>query len=120
MNTKEKLNMLWKYLLLLVIAFGIFRISDRPYHKRKKHHFEQNSHEMTVEVEKEIVDGDTVMVVEINGEEISVDDLDELEHGLKWMSKDGKEIIIELDEDDEARRKEVKIIKKKIVIEDDK
>ena len=29
MNTKEKLELLWKYLFLAVIAAGIFRFTDR-------------------------------------------------------------------------------------------
>ena len=29
MNTKEKLELLWKYLFLAVIATGIFRFTDR-------------------------------------------------------------------------------------------
>jgi len=121
MNTQEKLNMLWKYLLLLVIAIGVFRMSDRPHHKRKKHH--HDNHEMTVEVEKEIVNGDTVIVVEVNGEAIELDDLEELEHGFKWISKDGKEILMDLDgdgnHDHKEHKKDVKIFKRKIIIDDD-
>ncbi len=121
MNTKEKLNMLWKYLLLVIIAFGIFQMSGTSHHKRMKRHFDRDSHEMKVEVEKEIVDGDTVIVVEINGAEIVLDDLDNMEHSFKWISKDGKDIVIELDEDeDDEDEDEVRIIKRKIVIDEDK
>jgi len=36
MNTKEKLELLWKYLLLLVIAVFLIRFSGKPHFKISK------------------------------------------------------------------------------------
>ena len=36
MNTKEKLELLWKYLFLVVVAIGIFQFTHRP-HLAPKH-----------------------------------------------------------------------------------
>ena len=88
MNTKEKLDLIQKYLLLIIIAFGVFRMSGKPHHKRIKQHFDRNNHEMKVEVETEIVDGDTTIVIEVNGEEIELGDLNKIEGGFKWTSKE--------------------------------
>lgn len=100
MTTKEKLDLLWKYLLLLVIAVAIFKFSDHPHHKKINHDFDYDSHEMRIEVETEIVNGDTSIVVEINGEKVDMDKLKGLGKGMEWLSKDGKSIIIELDDED--------------------
>ena len=77
MNTKEKLELLWKYLLLLVIAVCLFRFSGKPHFKMMEKHFNHGKHEMSfygdddheidVWVDQEIVDGDTIMKVIVNG-----------------------------------------------------
>ena len=121
MNTKEKLELLWKYLFLAVIAAGIFRFTDRNNFSMMTGHpgghdmlfFGDDDHEMDVRVEKEIVDGDTIMTVIVNGEEVDASSFSKKEGKLKWVSKDGEVIVI--DNDDEANGHD-QIIKKKVIV----
>jgi len=134
MNTKEKLELLWKYLFLAVIATGIFRFTDRhhpsssfPLHLAGNHDmlfvgddkvfFGADDHKMDVKVEQEIVNGDTIMKVMINGEEVDAEDYDMKEGNFKWKSKDGKIMVIdiddEIDEHDHVIKKKVRIKKRK-------
>ena len=142
MNTKEKLELLWKYLFLVVVAIGIFQFTN-GLHSAKLHfgHGEDHNmlfvgddkvffgavdHEMDVKVEKEIVDGDTIMKVMINGEEVDAEDYDMKEGNFKWKSKNGNVMVIDIDDihDGEHTEKtaavapDVHIIKKKIIIRD--
>ena len=119
MATKEKLDILWKYLFLLVIAVAIFKFSNHPHHRKMTHDFDHDSHEMRVEVETEIVNGDTSIVVEINGEKVDMENLKGLGKGMEWFSKDGKSIIIKLDDEDLNGDEEIRIFKKKIIIRDE-
>jgi len=144
MNTKEKLELLWKYLFLAVIATGIFRFTDRhhpsssfPLHLAGNHDmlfvgddkvfFGADDHKMDVKVEQEIVDGDTIMKVWINGEEVDAEENDMKGGSFEWKSKDGKIIVIDIDDDHHdgehtektaAVAPDVHIIKKKIIIRD--
>jgi len=132
MNTKEKLELLWKYLLLLVIAVCLFRFSGKPHFKMMEKHFNHGKHEMSfygdddheidVWVDQEIVDGDTIMKVIVNGEEVDAEEYDIKGGSFEWKSKDGKIIVIEIDDDhnEDHKEKEVRIIKKKIIIRDEK
>ena len=63
MKTKEKLELLWKYLLLLVLAIGVFRFSRNDYDDHNVMLFGNEDLAIDVEVEKNIVNGDTVMTV---------------------------------------------------------
>lgn len=133
MNTKDKLELLWKYLALAVVVFGIASFSGRSEH----HKFSfsggkepmvikslggAEGEEMRVEVEKKIVDGDTTTVVKINGEEVDPSELDDLEHGVVWLEEEdlaggGEEkIVIKVigDDDDDQHGKKVKKIRKRI------
>ena len=137
MNTKEKLELLWKYLFLAVIATGIFRFTDRhhppssfPLHLAGNHDMlfvGDDDRETDVKVEQEIVDGDTIMKVWINGEEVDAEDNDMKAGSFEWKSKDGKIIVIDIDDDHHdgehtektaAVAPDVHIIKKKIIIRD--
>ena len=132
MNTKEKLELLWKYLLLLVIAVCLFRFSGKPHFKMMEKHFNHGKHEMSfygyddheidVWVDQEIVDGDTIMKVIVNGEEVDAEEYDIKGGSFEWRSKDGKIIVIDIDDDhnEDHKEKEVRIIKKKIIIRDEK
>ncbi len=138
MNTKEKLELLWKYLFLAVVAVGIFRITGRHdvsmapmvaehFGHEGKHEmvffgnddgiFVSDDHKMDVKVEQEIVNGDTIMKVMINGEEVDAEDYDMKEGNFKWKSKDGKIMVIdiddEIDEHDHVIKKKVRIKKRK-------
>jgi len=132
MNTKEKLELLWKYLLLLVIAVCLFRFSGKPHFKMMEKHFNHDKHEMSfygdddheidVRVDQEIVDGDTIMKVIVNGEEVDAEEYDMKGGSFEWKSKDGKIMVIDIDDDhnEDHKEKEVRIIKKKIIIRDEK
>ena len=132
MNTKEKLELLWKYLFLLVVAIGVIRFTNRP-HSGKMHFGHRgehemlfigdDDHEMDVRVEKEIGDGDTIMKVMVNGEEVDASNFSKKEGKLKWVSDDGEVIVIDIDDDYDGKHKKDKntrIIKKKIIIRDEK
>ena len=141
MNTKEKLELLWKYLFLVVVAIGIFQFTN-GLHSAKLHfgHGEDHNmlfvgddkvffgavdHEMDVKVEKEIVDGYSV---DKETWEMNVDTEDhDMKGGIfKWKSKNGNVMVIDIDDihDGEHTEKtaavapDVHIIKKKIIIRD--
>ncbi len=132
MNTKEKLELLWKYLLLLVIAVCLFRFSGKPHFKMMEKYFNHDKHEMSfygdddheidVRVDQEIVDGDTIMKVIVNGEEVDAEEYDMKGGSFEWKSKDGKIMVIDIDDDhnEDHKEKEVRFIKKKIIIRDEK
>ncbi len=132
MNTKEKLEMLWKYLFLVIIAVTLFRFSGNLHFKMISKHldhgnnelffYSDDKHEMDINVEYEIVNGDTIMKVMLNGEEIDVSNFNEIDGKMKWVSKDGEVIEIDIDDRDgeEHIEKDIRIIKKKILIRDDK
>ena len=86
MTTKEKLDLLWKYLLLVVLVFGFYQLGNSrksscyghgmgmKYHKgfswTSDHRGAMDGME-NVEVRIEKMDnGDSTMVVTINGEEV--------------------------------------------------
>ena len=131
MNNKEKLDLLWKYLALLVVAVVGFRytenISSRTLTSDKNVVFFADDmpladgQNMNVEVKKEIVNGDTIMNVIVNGEEVDSQDFKETNDMVSWKSNDGKmhvfkmkkkgsmeDIDIQLDDD----RK--KVVKKRV------
>ena len=95
-------------------------------------HFNHGKHEMSfygdddhgidVWVDQEIVDGDTIMKVIVNGEEVDAEEYDIKGGSFEWRSKDGKIIVIDIDDDhnEDHKEKEVRIIKKKIIIRDEK
>ena len=141
MNTKEKLELLWKYLFLVVVAIGIFQFTN-GLHSAKLHfgHGEAHNmlfvgddkvffgavdHEMDVKVEKEIVDGYSVdkETWEMN---VDTEEHDMKGGSFKWKSKDGNVMVIDIDDihDGEHTEKtaavapDVHIIKKKIIIRD--
>jgi hypothetical protein len=84
MDLKDKLNLLWKYLFLaVVIVFGILLVTRHPGNCRGDRHFKSRGymHEMgmphkgmmdagKIKVEKKVVDGETTVVVWVDGKEI--------------------------------------------------
>jgi len=133
MNTKEKLELLWKYLFLLVVAIGVIRFTNGP-HSAKLHFahegdrkmvflgkddgiFVGDDHKMDVKVEQEIVNGDTIMKVMINGEEMDAEDYNMKEGNFKWKSKSGNVMVIDIDDEiddyDHVIKKKVRIKKQK-------
>ena len=51
-----------------------------------------------VRVAKEIINGDTIMSVIINGVPVDVSKLEEIDGKIKWVSEDGEVIEIDIDE----------------------
>ena len=84
--------------------------------------FSGDDHKMDVKIEQEIIDGDTLMKVVVNGEEVAAEDYDIINGGLKWKSKSGNVMVIDIDDDhnDDHKEKDVRIIKKKIIMRDGK
>ena len=132
MSTKDKLELLWKYLFLFVVAVGIIRFTNR-YPSPFRHHgsdgvhkmmfLDDDNHAMDVNVEQEIVDGDTIMKVMVNGEEVDASSFSNKKGTLKWVSEDGEVIVIDIDDDYDGKHKKdrnTRIIKNKIIIQDEK
>lgn len=119
MTTKEKLELLWKYLLLAVIVFAIAQLGRSHSGMKYKHDFKKgydhsmmwysdedcDSKEMMVDVEIEkFEDGDSTIKVIINGETMTLDDLEKLDENVYMKKmKHGKA----------GKEKQIKIIKKK-------
>ena len=133
MNTKEKLELLWKYLFLAVVAAGIFRFTDRhhppssfPLHLAGNHDMlfiGDDDNELDVRVKQDVVNGDTITKVIINGEEVDVSSFSKKKGKLKWVSEDGEVIVIDIDDDYDGKHKKdknIRIIKKKIIMRDEK
>ena len=109
MNTKEKLGMVWKYLALILVAGLGFKLLD-SHHNYIASPFSFRNHDkngvvfngdydrdfakfgsakkMDVRVEKEVVDGDTVMNVTVNGKPVDASKFDETNNEMKWTSED--------------------------------
>ena len=118
MTLKEKLELIWKYLLLVVIVFGLAQLG-RTHKSKGMHHDYQGKHgnkmmwysdedsdtdEMNVKVEVEkFADGDSTIKVIINGETMDLKDLEEI---------DEKVFIKKMGGDHKGKERKVKIIKK--------
>ena len=115
MKTKEKLELLWKYLLLLVLAIGVFRFTSNDYNDHNVMLFGDEDLAMDVEVEKNIINGDTVMTVMVNGKEVDADEFKMEGETMQWRSKDGGKIKLHFDNEDEDHKNR-KVITKHIQI----
>ena len=155
MNTKEKLEMAWKYLALILVAGLGFKLLD-SHHNSMEPRFSFRNHDkngyvfigdhdgdfakfgstkkMDVNVKKEIVDGDTIINVTVNGKPVDASKFEETDNEMKWTSEDGEvhvikmihdgkyqggsgnmEIIIDTDEDNLHENGDKKMIRKKII-----
>ena len=115
MKTKEKLELLWKYLLLLVLAIGVFRFTSNDYKDHDVMLFGDEDLAMDVEVEKNIINGDTVMTVMVNGKEVDADEFKMEGETMQWRSKEGCKIKLHFDNEDEDHKNR-KVITKHIEI----
>ena len=113
MKTKEKLELLWKYLLLLVLAIGVFRFTSNDYKYHDVMLFGDEDLAMDVEVEKNIINGDTVMTIMVNGKEVDTDEFKMEGETMQWRSKDGGKIELHFDNEDEDHKNR-KVITKHI------
>ena len=107
MSTKEKLDLLWKYLALIVIAILGLRFTENTNSEYISNNDDivvfgdnvptLNDNNLNVEVKKEIIDGDTVMNVMVNGKELdSLDFNQSFDDVVSWKSKDGKKRILKM------------------------
>ncbi len=130
MDQKDKLNLLWKYLLLVVIVFGMAMHLRKPHFNRNHsaHHYtcEHSAgscymggshmglgHGSMIKVEKQVINGDTTLVIWVDGEKIDNPEeylkahkagfKSEGGHTMRWKEGHGKkgekEIRIELRKD---------------------
>ena len=133
MQTKEKLELGWKYLstvLLFVLGVMFIRSADNNSMKslslNKKDDMvfimdkkvNPNVDELDVKVQKEVVNGDTVMNVTVNGEEINSESFLEDDNKISWTDENGdkKIIMIKMDasQKEGSMKKEKKIIRKRL------
>ena len=107
MSTKEKLELLWKYLALIVIAILGLRFTENTNSEYilnnddivvfKDNIPTLNDNNLNVEVKKEIIDGDTVMNVMVNGKELDILEFNQsFDDVVSWKSKDGKKRILKM------------------------
>ena len=107
MSTKEKLDLLWKYLALIVIAILGLRFTENINSEYISNNDDivvfgdniptLNDNNLNVEVKKEIIDGDTVMNVLANGKELdSLEFNQSFDDVVSWKSKDGKKRILKM------------------------
>jgi homospermidine synthase len=96
--------------------------NDFNHGKHEMFFYGNDDHEIDVRVDQEIVDGDTIMKVIVNGEEVDAEEYDMKGGSFEWKSKDGKIMVIDIDDDhnEDHKEKEVRFIKKKIIIRDEK
>ena len=126
MNTKEKLEIAWKYLALILIAIlGFTWIESNHFiGGPKKGEFVfidddddfakfGSAKKMDVNVKKEIVNGDTIMNVTVNGKPVDASKFDETNNEMKWTSENGEIHIIKMRHDDERENGDKKMIRKK-------
>ena len=117
MKTKEKLEMAWKYLALILVAGLGFKLID-SHHNSMVPPFSLSNHDkngfvfigdhdgdiakfgsakkMDVKVEKEIVNGDTIMNVTVNGKPVDASKFEETDNEMKWTSEDGEVHVIKM------------------------
>ena len=133
MQTKQKLELGWKYLstILLFVLGVMFIRSDNgkslkaiSMHKLDNGVFmmdkmiNSNPDELDVKVLKEVINGDTVMNVTVNGEEINSESFLEDDNKISWTDENGdkKIIMIKMDasQKDGSMKKEKKIIRKRV------
>ena len=117
MNTKEKLEMAWKYLALILVAGLGFKLLNSNHtsiaspfslrnHDKNGYVFIGNHDEdfanfgsakkMDVNVKKEIVNGDTNMNVTVNGKPVDASKFEETDNEMKWTFEDGEVHIMKM------------------------
>jgi len=103
MTTKDKLELLWKYLLLVVLVYGFFQIgrAHHPWgipgnmrgpagHNMMWFDDDLDLDDMDVNVDiTRTADSDSTVVVTINGETVDPDDLN-----LKELDEDGTHVFV--------------------------
>ena len=111
--------MAWKYLALILVAGLGFKLLNSNHtsiaspfslrnHDKNGYVFFGDHDEdfakfgsakkMDVDVKKEIVNGDTIMNVTVNGKPVDASKFEETDNEMKWTSEDGEEHIIIIDD----------------------
>lgn len=121
MTTKEKLDLLWKYLLLIVLAYGVYQMGSHQSHFR--HHSnnfpgyekmiwmqgdDDADMDIDVQVEK-LDDGDSTIVVKINGETIDLEGLD-----IESLDDLDAKVFVKKIEGGKGEKRQIRIIKEEI------
>ena len=133
MQTKEKLELGWKYLsTVLLFVLGVMFIRSADNNSMKSLSFNKkddmvfimdkkvnpNVDELDVKVQKEIINGDTVMNVTVNGEEINSSSFLEDANKISWTDKNGDKKVVMIKSDfisiGAPMKKEKKIIRKRV------
>ena len=115
MTTKEKLDMLWKFLALFLVAFLSYRILDKGVVKIRtdiNDYTQSGFSEMDVRLEKQNVGSEILTTLTVNGETVS--DFEEKDGVIQWSSESGEVVKIEIPEaahNDGGNRRIIKIIK---------
>ena len=121
MTLKEKLELLWKYLLLAVIVYGLAQVGTKHHSRMMRDDCSYKSgHDMMwfseddvdmgdmdvdVMIER-LVDGDSTIKVIINGETMDLKDLEEIDENVFIKKMVGEH---------NGKEHKVKIIKKKMI-----
>ncbi|NQV15754.1 hypothetical protein HQ531_09890 [bacterium] len=120
MTTKEKLDLLWKYLLLIVLVYGFANIGRSHAQRVHMNDCDRSSHhgmmgygsddcdfeDMDINVDVEnLIDGDSTLIITINGETMDIKDF-ETKHGNVFMKK--------MKGHGRGAEKRIKIIKKEL------
>ena len=143
MTTKEKLDLLWKYLLLIILVWGVATIGSSHKtkcigmaHGKSYHGMMMRGagdcmpggmgmKDVQVRIEK-MDDGDSTMVVTVNGEVVDLDEVNWKNiHGLEDIEIDidhldemeGQVFVKKMGKPGKPGEKRIKIMKKKV--EDD-
>lgn len=133
MKTKEKLELSWKYLstfLLFILGVMFIRSNNEGTMKAFPLNGEEGAiflmdkqidsglEELDVQVTKEVVDGDSVISVKVNGEKINSDSFKEDDSTISWTAENGEKKVIMLkmgsSKKDNSSKKQKKIIRKRI------
>ncbi|UCH63088.1 MAG: hypothetical protein JSU77_01125 [Fidelibacterota bacterium] len=111
MDLKEKLDLLWKYLLLALLVAVVIMFATRPcrHWASASHGYCGDPRGMDVRVEKKIVNGDTTTVVWVGGEKI--EDVDEFLEGDMPIFKTKEGDVLKLNLHHPKKMKKIRIEK---------
>ena len=94
-----------------MLAIGVFRFSRNDYDDHNVMLFGNEDLAMDVEVEKNIVNGDTAMTVMVNGREVDAIEFKMEGETMQWRSKDRGKIKLHFDNEDVDHNNRKVIIK---------
>jgi hypothetical protein len=118
MTTKDKLDLLWKYLLLIVLAYGFYQMgcnrspfyhhsSSVPGHEKMIWTHEGMDANMDIDVQVErFEDGDSSIVIKVNGEVIDLSGMD-----LEQLEDLDSKVFIKKMQGKNGAKRQIKIIK---------